>query len=283
MGAALARRLTAAALCMLAAAAQAQGILNAASVNRSDADRLDEDTGLWTSAFEARSSTELGAPVALPSGWRFEHRFAFAAGFAFEQNLTDAVLPVGGAHDLGYDLSFTVTDPARVGYTLTVDMLLAGVMRANSPASTQLPAFGIAVDYGLGFVDLAGLTTDAVDLQGGRELVREAGRLELGAFFGTRSFDVRVRTPGGDAGASGLLTGDPHRAYAQFGLATTSALLPGGGYPAFDGSRPGDHGHFLTVQAVFNTSPVPEPGRWALLASGCGLMGWLRCRRRGAR
>lgn len=261
--------------------AQAQGFSSAASVNRSAPDLLTEDTGLWTDVFQARSDTLLRAPVEVDaSTWRLEHRLGFSVGYEFQSNLTPVVVTRGGTHDLAYDLSFSVADPARVGYTLTLDTLLAGVMRSTGyvDAAAWLPGFTVAVDYGLGFVELAGLSNAGRQLDAGSVVVNERRRSVLGEFFGTRSFDVRVRTPLDDAAAFGTW-GDAHPNYVQFGLPLTSPIFTGGTYPSFDGRDAGDHGHFLTVQAVFNTSPVPEPEAWALLAAGLGLIG---LRRRGA-
>lgn len=261
--------------------AQAQGFSSAASVNRSAPDVLEEDTGAWTDVFQARTDTQLRTPVQIdPSTWRLEHRLGFAVGYQFQSTYLAAVLMRGGTHDLAYDLSFTVADPARVGYTLTLDTLLAGVMQSSGAwaASVSLPGFSVAVDYGLGFVDLAGLSSAGRQLDAGSAIVNEGRRSVLGEFFGTRSFDVRVRTPADDAAAFSA-HGDTRPNYVQFGLPLTSSIFTGGTYPSFDGRDAGDHGHFLTVQAVFNTSPVPEPEAWALLAAGLGLFG---LRRRGA-
>lgn len=261
--------------------AQAQGFSNAAIVNRSAVDVLEQEAGILSYVFQARSATELRAPVQIDaSTWRLEHRLAFAVGAELQYNNSAAWLSLGGTHDLAYDLSFTVNDPGRVGYTLTLDSLLAGVMRATTSGGSEvlLPAFVVSVDYGLGFVELADLGSNSHLLYEGSRVMSEQHRSVLGEFFGTRSFDLRVRTPNDDARAFTDTADEPKPSHLQFGLPLTSPLFNGGTYPAFDGSDASAHGHFLTVQAVFNTSPVPEPESWALLAAGLGVVA-LRWRR----
>lgn len=255
--------------------AHAQGIVSAASVNRSDADLLVESDFPFVNTSEARSAAALRPPSFDGRVARLEHRFSFASGFSYEGSPLFGNLLLGSYLDLGYDLNFRIEDPNQQGYALTLDAALAGVMRVRGVlAEADLPAFRVEIDYGSGFVTLDGLATRERALDGYADPaanlhVLEQGRVSLGEFFGTRSFDVRVRTPGGMLHTGGLSDQEyRHHAYALFGMPTTSPRLPGGTYPAFDGSNAADHGHFLTVRADFNPSPVPEPEAWALWVAG---------------
>jgi|GEM_PF-4780511 hypothetical protein len=226
------------------------------------------------SVAEFNSRTATSSPVRDGHVVSFEHRLSWFAG-AFG----GTIRPTASAH-LDFGLSFTVQDPLSQGYTLRLEQVLRGVLKADQGAASgssnaSMPSLEVSVypAFEPHPIELPGLTTAAHLVSSSMNLSDEAvlndrRRAEVGHWIGTRSFLVVLSSEQrlyADAVTPGLLQAT---AFAQFGRAPEASSLAAGYYTGPGNPSLGDLGHFLTVKAHFDTPPVPEPGTWLLMALG---------------
>ena len=239
---------------------------------------------------EFRTQNSLGAVTTIGNTSSFTNHFSWMSAM---------LIPTGGVANInfdypGYDLTFTINDPGNVGYTLNVESIVRGFVEAifaSGPASpfvavqsngTNLAAY---LDTGSGFalhfpLRVTGGQASATDSNpSARTLVTSTDTVSLGSFVGTRTFGLRFAENPSPALSQIVQNGVAGEAVGRFGMAPTLVQFVLADYPGLDGEAAAQHGHFLTVSAEFNSTGVPEPATWALVAGGLVLAAGFRRRR----
>jgi hypothetical protein len=260
----------------------AQGITHIVSDNRSTANSSVSDA---SGASEFGSRTSFQPAVLDDHVASFTHRMAWFGGV-----YADGGFVRTQAAELAYSVTFTVQDPHHWGYTLSLGSDLRGVLQAlggaplfasatlNSLRLSVLPAFEAAP------INLPALTTPELQAHSAGPIPEDetsanrSDRSTVGRWRGTRSFLLIIDSDPSGWQAFGFGT-TPALSFMQFGMAPRATELlagyyTGNGSPAID-----DLGHFVTVRAVYDIAPVPEPATALLWTCGLAAL-WMRARKR---
>lgn len=271
----------------LSAVALPATIVGVSVANTSGADSTTIQPGYVN---EFRTQNSLGAVTTIGNTSSFTNHF---------QWMSAMLIPTGGFANINfaypsYDLTFTIDDPGNVGYTLNVESIVRGFVEAiyaSGPVSpfsrvdsngTNLAAY---LDTGSGFVlhfplrVTGGVATATAGNPLVSTLVTSTDTVSLGSYTGTRTFGLRFAENPSPALSQVAQNGVAGEAVGRFGVEPTLAQFVLADYPGLDGEAAAQHGHFLTVSAEFNSTGVPEPATWALMAGGLALAAGLRrCR-----
>jgi len=195
-----------------------------------------------------------------------------------------------------------VDDPTNIGYELTIDSMLRGILTASYEGftgSANDSDFGVSVfganllayiDTGSGFGPsvnalswFAQSVSATADNPTASLIVGGTKSINLGSFSGTQEFGIRLSynpSPTTTHISSNYVLSTTT---ARFGVDLGSEI-GAAAYPGPDGEPASDHGHFLTIGARFQPSgepdpgQIPEPSTYALLGAGLIGMGLLRRR-----
>jgi PEP-CTERM motif len=255
--------------------ARAQGLSVLDATNRSDSGfTVDEPHH----SVQFSSRLQVSAPVNTGLTSEVDLRLSWLLAATHEMG---GAVPPDLTPQIGWGLTLRVHDPLDQGYSLNVDTRLRGVAGAQmtypTGASTDLPAlrFGVYEMFATTPTPLPGAATsahgvDPITVQLERVEVDDGGSERVGQFRGTRDFLFFLESTALNLVARSP-TADSSLAWQQFGVATNDLDL------AFANPLPSDPdlqnlGQFFRVSASFNAAVVPEPGSWALLAAGLGLL-----------
>jgi hypothetical protein len=212
------------------------------------------------------------------------------------------VATAGPAHLLfiypSLSLSFTVDDPANIGYTLDATSLTRGYLSAlyesGSDFSLAITAagtnLGFSFDSGSGPTSIFQLITFGDNIAANKanpsvsKVVSSSKSANLGNFSGTRTFSFVLSWEPSPAGTMVFQNPEVGQAAVVFGMSSTLDPLTLSKYPSAQAAAA--DGNFLTVTATFNQSgsEVPEPTTTVLLGLGLVAMGAVaRHQRKGIR
>lgn len=240
-----------------------------------------------------RSSGTTGVITNSPTTGSFSTSFRWVGGL---------VVPAGGATVANllflypsYEVNFTISDPSNLGYSLSADSILRGFVSAQwtggaTGASGRVDAGGSALTayfdsgsgYGAAITSLGvngNATATAIDSAPFFNVLSAASSsAALGSFSGTRTFGLRFSQNPSPSAIFVMQNDVQGQAAARFGLSSTLTSLNLSAYPGLDAELAAAHGHFLNINATFNSSaePVPEPATFSLVGLAMAGIAMLR-------